>query len=192
MLKVVAEEPGAFYQHYPRVAAVVTVTSEGRKNAMPVAWHCSVSFKPPLYGIAISPKRYTYNMILQSKCFGMNFLPYDKIELIAALGGSSGSFTDKFTEFDLAEDQPIKTDVPILRDAYATYECVVVDNRLLGDHAWIVGEVVATHVAADLLKDNGVPDLELVKPSLYLGGDTYCSTDIGTVKYLDREKYGRG
>jgi flavin reductase (DIM6/NTAB) family NADH-FMN oxidoreductase RutF len=192
MLKVVAEDPGHFYQHYPRAAAIVTVNSEGRKNAMAVAWHCPVSFKPPFYGIAVSPKRFTYNMVLQSKHFAINFLPFEKIEIIAALGGSSGSFTDKFTEFNLAEDQPVKTDVPILRDAYAAYECAVIETRVFGDHAWIIGEILATHVAENLLKDNGVPDLQLVTPALYLGGDIYCSTDAGSVKHLDREKYGRG
>jgi flavin reductase (DIM6/NTAB) family NADH-FMN oxidoreductase RutF len=191
MLKVVAEDPGAFYQHYPRAAAVVTVNSEGRKNAMAVAWHCPVSFKPALYGIAVSPKRFTYNMILQSRHFAINFMPFERIEMIAALGGSSGSFTDKFTEFDLEEDQPVKSDVPILRDAYASYECSVMDMRTLGDHAWIIGQILATHVAEDLLKDSGVPDLELVNPALYLGGDTYCSTANETVKHLDREKFGR-
>jgi flavin reductase (DIM6/NTAB) family NADH-FMN oxidoreductase RutF len=192
MLKVVAEDPGDFYQHYPRAAAIVTVNSEGRKNAMAVAWHCPVSFKPPIYGIAVSPKRFTYNMVVQSRHFAINFMPFEKIEMIAALGGSSGSFTDKFTEFNLAEDQPVKFDVPILRDAYASYECAVIDIRVFGDHAWIIGEILATHVAENLLKDNGVLDLALVNPALYLGGDTYCSTAGNTMKHLDREKLGRG
>lgn len=190
MLKTVREEPGAFYQHYPRVAAVVTVTSEGRKNAMSVAWHCPVSFKPPLYGIAVAPKRYTYNLILQSKAFGINFLPYEKIELIAAAGGISGKVIDKFTEFNLAEDSPLKADVPILRDAYAVYECVLAENRVYGDHAWITGEIKATHVAEELLKDNGVLDISMVNPALYLGGDIYCYVDKNSVKHIERLKSG--
>jgi flavin reductase (DIM6/NTAB) family NADH-FMN oxidoreductase RutF len=189
MLKDVAEDAGAFYQHYPRLAAIVTVINEGRKNAMAVAWHCSISFKPPLYGIAVAPKRYSYNMIMQSKHFAINFMPYEKIEMIAALGGSSGSLTDKFTQFDLLEDQPVKTDVPILRDAYAAYECSVIDNRVYGDHAWFIGEILATHVAENLLKDNGVPDLEMIRPALYLGGDVYCSTDKNTVKHIARDQF---
>ena len=192
MLKVVAEDPGLFYQHYPRAAAVVTVTSEGRKNALAIAWHCSISFKPPIYGISVSPKRYSYNMILQSKQFAINFLPFEKVELIAALGGSSGSFTDKFTEFNLLEDQALKLDVPILKDAYAAYECAVLESRVFGDHAWIIGEVKATHVAEDLLRDDGVLALDRLRPALYLGGDIYCSTDKDTVKHLDREQLGRG
>ncbi len=190
MLKVVGEDIGAFYQHYPRVAAIVTVTSAGRKNAMAVAWHSPVSFKPPLYGIAISPKRYTYHMINDSKQFGINFLQQGEAETIAAVGGSSGSFTDKFTRFNIAEDPAIKTDVPILQEAYAAYECKVVDSRIFGDHAWITGEIVAVHIASGLFQENGIIDLNLLQPALYLGADTYCAADSSSIKVLDRDKYG--
>jgi len=191
MLKVVGEDIGSFYQHYPRVAAIVTVNCAGRKNAMAVAWHSPVSFKPPLYGIAISPKRYTYLMINESKQFGLNFLPQGEAETIAAVGGSSGSFTDKFTEFNIEEDSAVKTEAPILREAYAAYECKVVDNRICGDHAWITGEIVAVHISADLFKENGIIDLKLLQPALYLGADTYCVADSNSIKVLDRDKYGR-
>ena len=190
MLKVVAEVAGAFYQHYPRPATIVTVNQAGRKNAMAVAWHCAVSFNPPYYGIAISPKRYTYHMINESKQFGINFMPFDKAETIAAVGGTSGSFVNKFTEFGLAEDTPLKLDVPILRDSYAAFECKVIETRTFGDHAWIIGEVVAAHTAREVLKESGNLDLGAVSPALYLGGDTYCSTDPKSTKFLDSKKYG--
>jgi len=191
MLKVVGEDIGSFYQHYPRVAAIVTVNCAGRKNAMAVAWHSPVSFKPPLYGIAISPKRYTCHMINESKQFGINFMPQGAAETIAAVGGSSGSFTDKFTEFNIGEDSAVKTDVPILQEAYAAYECKVVDNRIFGDHAWITGEIVAVHIAGSLFKENGIIDLKLLQPALYLGADTYCAADSNLIKVLNRDKYGR-
>jgi flavin reductase (DIM6/NTAB) family NADH-FMN oxidoreductase RutF len=157
---------------------------------MAVAWHSPVSFNPPLYGIAISPKRFTYHMINEGKQFGINFLPYGEAETIAAVGGSSGSFTDKFTEFDIGEDSAIKTDVSILSGAYAAYECKVVDNRLFGDHAWIIGEIVAVHMAGGLFQENGIIDLKLLQPALYLGAETYCAADNNSIKVLDRNKYG--
>lgn len=191
MLKVVAESAGAFYQHYPRAATIVTANYSGRKNALAIAWHCPISFQPAYYGIAVSPKRYTYNMIIESKQFGINFMPYERAELVAAVGGSSGSATDKFTQFNLNEDSPVKLDVPILRDAYAAFECKVIENHLWGDHAWITGEIVAVHTAENVFKENGVLELQAIRPALYLGGDTYCSTDKATSKYLDKGKYGR-
>jgi flavin reductase (DIM6/NTAB) family NADH-FMN oxidoreductase RutF len=191
MLKVVGEDIGAFYQHYPRVAAIVTVNHSGRKNAMAVAWHSPVSFKPPLYGIAISPKRYTYSLVSESRQFGINFMPQGEEGTVAAVGGSSGSLTDKFTEFNIEEDSAIKTDVPILNGAYAAYECKVVDSRIFGDHAWIIGEIIAVHIAGDLFQENGIIDLNLLQPALYLGADTYCAADSNSLKVLDRNKYGK-
>ena len=112
-------------------------------------------------------------------------MPYEKIETVAAVGGSSGSYTDKFTEFNLEEDSPVKLDVPIIRNAYAAFEC-----RVFGDHAWIIGEIVAVHSAESVFKEDGVLDLNVVQPALYLGGDTYCSADKTTVRFLDKEIYG--
>ncbi|MGD0354662.1 MAG: flavin reductase family protein [Dehalococcoidia bacterium] len=191
MLKGVAENAGGFYQHYPRTATIVTASNNGRKNAMAVAWHCPVSFNPALYGIAVAPKRYTYRMIVDSRQFGINFMPYEKSEKIAEVGGSSGDLIDKFTEFNLTEDQSIKTDVPILKDAYAAYECRVIDDRLFGDHVWIIGEIVAVHTASDVFKENGVLDLKMIRPSLYLGGETYCTGDGESMRVYEREKYGK-
>jgi len=190
MLKAVGEDIGAFYHHYPRTAAIVTVNHEGRKNAMAVAWHCPVSFKPPLYGIAVAPKRFTYHMILETGQFGINFMPFDKAETIASVGGSSGSFSDKFTRFNLPEDRAIRTEVPVLKDAYAAYECVVSDNRIFGDHAWIIGQVVAVHADSEVFRADGTLDLALLQPALYLGAETYCAADRGSTTVLEREKFG--
>jgi flavin reductase (DIM6/NTAB) family NADH-FMN oxidoreductase RutF len=190
MLKAVTEDIGSFYHHYPRTAAIVTVNHEGRKNAMAVAWHCPVSFKPPLYGIAVAPKRFTYHVILSAGQFAINFMPFDKAETIAAVGGSSGSFTDKFTRFNLPEDRAIKTEAPVLKDAYAAYECVVSDNRIFGDHAWIIGQVVAVHANGEVFKADGTLDLALLQPALYLGAETYCAADKSSARVLERDKFG--
>jgi flavin reductase (DIM6/NTAB) family NADH-FMN oxidoreductase RutF len=82
---------------------------------MAVAWHTAISFKPPLYGVSISPKRFTYQLIVDSKEFGVNFLPFEAAELIASMGGSGGQEIDKFQNFNIAKSKPVKTVVPIWR-----------------------------------------------------------------------------
>jgi len=42
--------------------------------------------------------------------------------------------------------------VPVLKDAYAAYECKLVDSKPYGDHLWIVGEIVAVHFLEEALK----------------------------------------
>ena len=190
MDKVITEDIGAFFQHYPKVAVIVTAQAGGRANAMAAAWHTSISFKPPLYGVAISPKRFTYQLIAESKEFGVNFLPFARAELIASVGGSKGYEIDKFQMFNIARDKPVKTAVPILKAAYAAYECKLVDDRGYGDHRWLVGEIVAVHLLREALTPEETLDLEKVSPILYLGHELYLTTSKD-IRYLDREVYGK-
>ncbi|TET39970.1 MAG: flavin reductase, partial [Dehalococcoidia bacterium] len=90
MSKIVTEHIGAFSQHYPKVAAIVTASSHGKDNAMTAAWHSSISLNPPLYGVSISPKRFSYELITESKEFGINFMPFEKASLAARVGGTPG------------------------------------------------------------------------------------------------------
>ncbi len=191
MAKTVAENIGEFYQHYPKVATILTVRAGERKNAMAVAWHSSISFKPPLYGVSIAPKRYTYQLLLESKEFGINFLPFQCAELVAAVGGSGGKEVDKFQKFNIAEEKPLKTSAPILKDAYAAYECRLVDSRIYGDHVWVVGEILAVHFAKEALTSKGTLDPERVSPVLYMGAELYTTIDKSLIRLLDRELYAR-
>jgi len=141
----ISEEVQRFGYHYPQIAAVVTARANGRANAMTAAWQTPVSSRPPLYGVAISPKRFTYSLILKSGEFAVNFLPWEKAELVAAVGGSKGEKIDKFKSFGIEEEEPIKTGAPILKCAYAAYECRLVSDQACGDHRFVVGEVLAVH-----------------------------------------------
>ncbi len=191
MPKIKSEEVGEFYQHYPKVAAVLTVSAGGKRNAMAAAWHSAISFKPPLYGVSVAPKRFTYQILLESKEFGINFMPFEAAELVASVGGSGGKEIDKFMRFDIAEEKPLRTSVPILKDAYAAYECKLVDNKAYGDHVWVVGEIVAVHYIDDFFTTEGTLDLSRLNPTLYLGAEVYITTDRKSVRLLDRDTYGR-
>ena len=191
MAKVISEGKGALYHHYPRVAAIITAQAKGKDNAMAAAWHMPLSFSPPRYGVTINPKRFTYQLIADSKEFGVNFLPFEAAELLASVGGSKGEGVDKFRRFNIAKDRSVRTAVPILKDAYAAYECKLVDDRDYGDGRLLVGEIVAVHQLKELLTPQGILDLDKVSPTLYLGHDVYVTTSRDTLKSLDREVYSR-
>jgi flavin reductase (DIM6/NTAB) family NADH-FMN oxidoreductase RutF len=186
MPKIVTEAIGKFSQHYPKVAVIVTASARGRDAAMTAAWHSSISFKPPLYGIAIAPKRFTYQLITESREFGINFIPSEKASLAAAIGGTSGQQMDKFERFNIKKEKPLKTTAPILKDAYAAYECKLVDSKSYGDHIWIVGEIVVVHILEEAFTPAEVLNLDKIKPLLYLGSDFYASTDKNSVSFVKR------
>ncbi|MGI2335651.1 MAG: flavin reductase family protein [Dehalogenimonas sp.] len=190
-MKQVSEEVGAYYQHYPRLAAVVAAYHDGKPNAMVAGWHTPLSFNPPLFGVSLSPKRHTYQMILDSSEFSVNFLPASKVNLIAALGGSKGSQMAKFSAFGIARDIPLKTNSPILTDAYAAYECKLIDNRTYGDHHLLVGEVVAVHTLVEAFTSDEMLDLKTVAPAFYLGKDNYIVKMKATVETMERERFGK-
>ena len=184
MAKVISEGIGTFSQHYPKVAAIVTAQAKGKANAMAVAWHLVISVNPPLYGVSIAPKRFTYELIADSKEFGVNFLPFEMAELVASVGGSSGREIDKFQKFNIALDKPVKTAMPILKDAYAAYECRLVDDKLYGDHRLLVGEIVAVHWLEEALTLEGTLNLDEISPVLFLGRDVYLTTSKDTVQRI--------
>jgi len=186
MPKIVSEDIGKFSHHNPKVAVVVTASAQGRDDAMTAAWHSSISFKPPLYGVAVSPKRFTYQLVTESREFGINFIPFGKASLAASVGGTSGQQMDKFERFNIRKEKPLKTTAPILKDAYAAYECRLVDSKAYGDHMWVVGEIVAVHFLEKAFTTAEILDLDKMKPLLYLGSDFYASTDKNSIKLIKR------
>lgn len=191
MGKVSIEGVGEFYQHYPAVAAVVTARVGEKANAMAAAWHSCLSFEPPLYGVAISPKRFTHGLLLEAGEFGVNFLPFDRAGVIAAVGGSTGREVDKFEAFKIAEEKSVLASVPILAGAYAAYECKLVSRHTFGDHTWFVGQILRVHLLEEALTEEGVLNLERVTPALYLGADLYLGPGPESIRRLDRAVYGK-
>ena len=186
MPKIVTEDIGKFSHHYPKVAVIITASARGRDDAMTAAWHSSISLKPPLYGIAIASKRFTYQLITESREFGINFILSENASLAAAIGGTSGKKMDKFERFNIQKEKPLKTTAPILKDSYAAYECKLVDSKPYGDHLWIVGEIVAVHFLEEVFTPAEVLNLDKIKPLLYLGSDFYASTDKNSVRLIKR------
>ena len=179
---IFVRKPVKYYYHYPTVVAIVVTKFEDRVNLMSVAWHTQISFDPPLYGILISPKRFTHKLLKKSKEFTLNFLEYEDYEIAAFVGRSSGRDVDKVSAFDIELSEGRFVNVPIISRAYAAYECETVDIRDYGDHTLFVGRILGVHYREDAFENNS-PNVNTL---LYLGSDTYTTVDT-----LERVKYGK-
>lgn len=191
MVKQNLDGAGRYSYHYPRLTVIVTSYAKGKDNAMTVAWHSPISLKPPIYGIAITSSRSTYELIIESKEFGINFMAFKCVEIMASVGGSKGSEIDKFEKFNISKDKALKTKVPLLKDAYLAYECKLIDHKPYGDHEWLVGEIIATHILEEAFTQDGILDVTQIDPALYLGGEMYITTSKDSKKFLNRKEYGR-
>lgn len=186
--RITVEGVENYSHHYPRIAIVVSAACDGTKDAMVAAWHTPLSANPPLYGVAVAEKRYTYELINKSQTFAINFLPMEKIQLVAALGATKGKEVDKFQAFAVSWRTGVKIAAPILEDAYATYECNLVGDHIYGDHHLLVGEILTVHYLKDAFDPDGRLVIHGFRPILYLGKDTYLDTARANMLYCDRKK----
>lgn len=184
MTKTIRSDVEPFYYQYPSTVAVVSSRSRSRSNAMAVAWHTTISRRPPRYGVLIFPDTFTHELILESNEFVVNFMTIESANLIARLGGCSGREVDKFEAFEIAATSGSTVSAPVLEAAYASYECRVFSHQEYGDHDLFVGDVVAVQFEDSAYSMNGTTDIRKVTPVAYVGEDRYAS--INDPVYHDR------
>ena len=186
MPKTVLTQIDQYYFHYPSGATIVTSQAGGKANAMAVAWHVAMSHHPPYYLVSISPKRHTHSLVMESGEFVVNFMPQEMGELVAAVAACSGKDVDKFAALRIASCPGSQVAVPVLLEAFASYECRVVSRLTYGDHDLFMGEIVAVQYEPSAFNERLLLDLDKQHPILYMGADYYSSA--GPSVYLDREK----
>ncbi len=175
------------YQAYPKLVTVVGAKSGKKANYMAAAWHTYLSHIPLLYGVAIAPKRFTHDMIIESGEFNCNFLPFNKLKLINATGRISGKNCDKIDALSLQIEQGICIKTPFISDAYAVIECKLKQTFKVGDHTLFVGEIVHTKETENAFRENGILNCQNISPTLYLGSDTYITIDKSSINILPRD-----
>jgi flavin reductase (DIM6/NTAB) family NADH-FMN oxidoreductase RutF len=166
-----------FYYLYPQAVAFVGYAD----NIMPAAWHTPISAQPPLHGVLISPKRYTFKLLDQKKGFTINFLGKEHADISANTGSTSGRDLHKLETYDIKYEYGDRIKGPILTDAYAAYECEHYAVQELGDHYLFVGKIVLIHYDDSYLCKRGVVDPHKIKPMLYFGKDRYITIDPDTL-----------
>ena len=177
-----------FYQYYPVIPAVIVVKSGDALDALACAWYSAVSFDPPLFAVSIAPKRYSYHMLKKCGEFTDNFLEFDNAGTIAALGRTSGREIDKFSAYHIKTLPSTEIETPVLKEAYAAYECRIVKRHMLGDHDLFIGEVLAVHYKDKAFdKKNKLPSLSKLTPALYLGADHYAAIKSFTQVRIGKE-----
>ncbi len=146
--------------------AIVTAKRGDKVNAMTAAWTVPVSHRPALVVVHIAPQRFTHDMIVESKEFGLSILADDQVDLSQHAGTLSGRKLDKFASGILKSKQSKVIEAPVLEGCAATMECKLEKAISMGDHTIFVGRVVA------LEKDPDKKPLILHRGVYYKLGET--------------------
>lgn len=172
-----------FYYLFPQSVVVIGVG----QNLMPAAWHTPISAKPPLYGVLVSPKRFTFELLKKELGFTVNFLMHDQAQYIAKLGSTSGRDIDKLEKFNIAAKRARNVNGMIMQSSYAAYECEKQDMHEYGDHFLVVGRIILTHIANDTLCAEQTVDEKKVTPVLYFGKDRYLTIDPDSLSIFPKK-----
>ncbi len=183
-MKKVTTRVAKFQYFYPDTVALVGARSGERVNFMSCAWHAALSFSPPLFGILVARKRFTHGMISEAGEFTVNFLGFEQVRLSARMGRTSGRDLDKIeaSHIKLVPGKVIKS--PIVGEAYAAFECRLLEVKPFGDHDLFVGEVLAVWEDPGAFDAEGRLNTGKIRPLLYLGCDYYVTTDPDTVNHV--------
>lgn len=165
------------YFSYPNNVTLV-LTKFGKKiNLMPASWQTPLSYSPPLFGVLISPKRYTHNLLLKSKNFTLNFIEWKYAKLATQLGTISGKDINKIKKFNLKLEKSCFVKSPMLKIAYVSFECRLEDYFQCGDHTLLIGKILNVRCQKLAFHRDNTLNIVKVKPLLYLGNNIYATLD---------------
>ena len=140
----------AWGRKYPeQVVLAITKSPEGKVNVMAIGWVCIVSDDPPMFLLGIDDPAYTLELIRNSKEFVIAYPSKEMAKETLYFGTVHGHHENKGEKSGLKFIPGSKTDVPLLADAVANFECRLVTEYRPGNCPLVVGEVVESHVNTD-------------------------------------------
>jgi len=121
---------------------MVSTSRGGKPNVMTMSWHTMMEFEPPLVGLIISDRNYSFGMLSAAKECVINIPTADIAEKVVGCGNTSGAKVNKFKKFGLTPRLASRVGAPLIEECYANLECRVADTELVEKYGFFVVEVV--------------------------------------------------
>lgn len=124
---------------------VVLITSKlkDQANIMPIAWTTPLEFDPPLVACCIGDQSFTFEIVQQTKEFGINIPSADLAQKVYNCGHVHGQKVDKFEKFSLTAVAASKIKAPLIEECFANLECEVIDTSMVENHCLFIAKVVS-------------------------------------------------
>jgi len=151
---------------YPSLTTIVGVVVDGKPNFSAIAHVGIMNHGTPQYlSFGINKLHYSNAGIVEHGEFSVCIPGEDMVAETDYVGLVSGKNTDKSQVFELFTGE-LKY-APLIKKCPVCMECRL--DRVLDfkTHDVFIGEVVATHVDEDVLREDGKIDLAEVKPILF-------------------------
>lgn len=119
---------------------VVVVSGQEKPNPSTYIFFGQFNEHPPVIGIGIKEKRYTYKLIKESGEFTVNFVNRELLSSADEAGFLSGWKTDKSKLFKWRRSSIVKP--PHIEEAPLSMEVKLLEEIEFTDHVLILGQVV--------------------------------------------------
>jgi flavin reductase (DIM6/NTAB) family NADH-FMN oxidoreductase RutF len=153
---------------YPTPVFVVgTYDEEGKPNIMCASWAGICCSRPPCMAVSLREATYTYGNVVAQEAFTISLPSEDHVREADYVGMVSGRDEDKFGVTGLT---PVKSDLvnaPYVKEFPFVIECKLLHTFKLGLHTQFVGEIIDVKVDEGVLGEDGLPDLNRLKPILF-------------------------
>ena len=126
--------------------AVTTWKENGKPNICFHSWSCFHGDKTAFFAVmgGLYQHTHTFANIKRDKCFGINFLPVSFYDRLIETINNNGDDTDEFKAGGFTAEEAKTVDVPLIKEAFLSMECVLRDISDLsgaGITAMVTGEV---------------------------------------------------
>jgi len=152
---------------------VVSVSENGRPNAMTCAWNMPVSEEPPLIAVALSRESYTNELIRKCHEFTVNIPDENLLKAIWICGTKSGRRADKSTLAGFHYSPSRRVKPPIIEECLAHLECRLEKLFEVGECTLFVGEVLEAYASEEAFS-SGVWRIGSVNLPMHLGGELFA------------------
>jgi len=132
----------------PGPVVMISTSRKGRANVMPMSWQTMIDFEPPLVGLIISNRNYTFNILKATKECVINIPTVELAAKTVGCGGTTGRKVDKFKKFHLTALKASRVKAPLVGECYANLECKVVDASMAAKYNFFVVKVVKAWITS--------------------------------------------
>ena len=153
---------------YPTPVWVVgTNDREGKPNVMTAAWGGICCSQPPCVTVSLRKATYSYGNIVERKAFTVNVPSEAHVKEADYIGMASGKSVDKFAASRLTAVQSDLVDAPYVKEFPLILECKLLHTFEIGLHTQFIGVILDVKADEEVLNEQGLPDIELVKPLVF-------------------------
>jgi flavin reductase (DIM6/NTAB) family NADH-FMN oxidoreductase RutF len=153
---------------FPVPAALVVSGTLAKSNVLAVAWIGIMGSNPPILAISLKETRYSLKIIRDTKEFSVNIPKAEHFREIDYCGLVSGRNRNKLADCGFTAIPSSVIQAPIVAECPYNLECRVVQEIIFNDWVVIFGEIVETHVDANMLNpETAKIEISAIDPLVY-------------------------